>query len=453
MQQNPHAPPTGELLAPPDERPTAVRYAVLFWLCTLALLLYIDRVCIGQAADTLSHDLKLSNTQLSWINIAFIISYCVFEVPTGHWGDRFGSRRVIARIVVWWSICTALTGAAFGLWSLLAIRFIFGAGEAGAFPNAARVVTRWFPQQERGLARGAITTTSQLGASIAMPLSASLIELVGWRWMFAIFGTLGLVWAGLFYWWYRDDPSEHPAVNRAERELIGTAGPAPHEHLPIPWSNVVKSPNVWLMGTIMAVGATLFYLLFSWYSKYLKNVHQITEQNSGWLTGLVIAGGALGCIAGGVVSDLVIRRTSERRWTRRLVGAGMLLLSALSMGCFRFCDHPLATTLCCAASLFFLQVSIPTWWTVVAEISGPHGAAMFGLMNGLGGVGILTMNLLVGPVVDARVAAKVPPLEVWRPVFDGVALALACGAVCWLFVDATRSIVATNQIPNPQSQT
>jgi len=426
--------------APP--RPTLVRYGVLAFVCSLALLLYIDRVCIGQAANAISRDLQLTNTHLSWINIAFTISYCLFEVPTGHWGDRFGSRRVIARIVVWWSIFTALTGAAFGLWSLFVIRFIFGAGEAGAFPNAARVVTRWFPAHERGLARGAITTTSQLGASIGMPLSASLIVLVGWRWMFVIFGALGIVWAAAFYLWYRDNPADHSAANQAERDHIGVAtAAAAHEHLPIPWLRVVCSPNTWLLGTIMSVGAALFYLLFSWYPKYLKDVHYISEQNSGWLTGLVIAGGALGCIAGGVVSDLIIRRTSERRWTRRLVGGSMLCLSALSVGCFRFCEHPLATALCCAASLFFLQVSIPTWWTVVAEISGPHGAAMFGLMNGLGGVGILTMNLLVGRIVDARIAARIPPIEIWRPVFDGVAIALAAGAVCWLFVDATRSIV------------
>ncbi len=423
-------------------KPTLVRYGVLFALCSLALLLYIDRVCIGQAADAISRDLRLTNTHLSWINIAFTISYCLFEVPTGHWGDRFGSRRVIARIVVWWSLFTALTGAAFGLWSLFIIRFIFGAGEAGAFPNAARVVTRWFPQQERGMARGAITTTSQLGASIGMPLSAQLIVLVGWRWMFVIFGLVGLVWAAGFYWWFRDSAAEHPSANEAEREHIGETekADAHAEHPAIPWSQVVSSLNVWLMGTIMAVGATLFYLLFSWYSKYLKNIHQLTEENSGWMTGLVIAGGAFGCITGGYLSDQIIRRTSERRWTRRLVGGSMLALAAVSVGAFRFCEHPLATTLCCAAGLFFLQVSIPTWWTVVAEISGRHGAAMFGLMNGLGGVGILTMNALTGPTIDARTAAKIPPLEIWWPVFDAVAIALFCGAICWMLVDATRPI-------------
>lgn len=426
-------------------RPTLVRYGVLFCLCSLALLLYIDRVCIGQAAESIRAELKLTKTQFGYVNIAFTLAYCFFEVHTGNWADRFGSRRVIARIVLWWSAFTALTGAAFGLSSLIAFRFLFGAGEAGAFPSAARVVTRWFPPQERGFARGAITTTSQLGGAIAPPLAATLIVLVGWRWTFAVFGLCGVAWAAAFYWWFRDEPADHPAVNEAEREHIGRPlrCAADAAHPPIPWGLVISSPNVWLLGTIMAVGATLFYLLFQWFPTYLRGVHGLTEQGSGNNTGLVMAGGALGCICGGFVSDAIIRYTSERRWTRRLCGAAMLGLSALSVGSFHFCESVWAATLACAAALFFLQVSIPTWWTVVAEISGEHGAAMFGLMNGLGGVGILTMNLLVGPIVDAREAtASISKIEVWRPVFDGVAVALAVGAVCWLFVDATRSIVA-----------
>ena len=143
-----------------EQPPTRVRYGVLAFLCTLALLLYIDRVCIGQAADSIQKEFGLSKGQMGWIFNAFTLAYCLFEVPTGHWGDRYGSRGVIARIAIWWSIFTALTGAAFGFGSLLAIRFLFGRGEAGAYPNTARIVTRWFPTHGRGFARGAITFVS-----------------------------------------------------------------------------------------------------------------------------------------------------------------------------------------------------------------------------------------------------------------------------------------------------
>jgi ACS family glucarate transporter-like MFS transporter len=421
-----------------------VRYGVLFFLCTLAVLLYIDRVCIGQAEKDIRQSLGLTKESMSWVYNAFIIAYCIFEVPTGHWGDRFGSRGVIARIVLWWSAFTALTGAAAGLWSLVAMRFLFGAGEAGAFPNAARVVTRWFPAHERGRARAAITTTSLIGGAIAPPLAAYLIGLLGWRWTFAAFGTLGVVWTAAFYYWFRDDPAEHSQVNAAERAWIGVeqvhedeSNTAPA----IPWGQVVVSPNVWLLGAIMVVSATLFYMQFQWYPTYLKEARGLSDATAGWFTGIVIVGGALGCVVGGWLADLIIRHTTERRWTRRLCGCGTLLLAAISLAGVRYSEQAMAATLCNSAALFFLQISIPTWWTVVAEISGRHGAAMWGLMNSLGGLGVFAMNLLVGRVVDAGERAKLPLLEIWQPVFDGVAIGLAFGAVCWLFVDATRSIV------------
>jgi sugar phosphate permease len=349
---------------------------------------------------------------------------------------------VITRIVLWWSAFTALTGLAFGFWPLMAIRFLFGAGEAGAFPNAARVVTRWFPNDERGLARGAITTTSQLGGAIAPPLAAFLIGLVDWRLTFGIFGGLGVVWAFFFYRWFRDEPSEHPSVSPAELEHIGKPPAHDDDHPAIPWGQVVVSPNVWLMGIIQMVGATLFYMLFQWYPTYLKEARELSEQTSGWFTMVALSGGAVGCLSGGFLSDQIIRRTSERRWTRRATGFAMLGLAALSLWCVRYVEHPLTASILCASGLFCLQVSIPTWWTVVAEISGRHGAAMFGLMNGMGGLGVMVLNALVGRIVDARVAAGIPLVDTWRPIFDGVAIALAIGACCWLLVDATRPIFA-----------
>jgi sugar phosphate permease len=347
---------------------------------------------------------------------------------------------VIARIVLWWSAFTALTGLAMGFWPLVAIRFLFGAGEAGAFPNAARVVTRWFPIAERGLARGAITTTSQLGGAIAPPLAALLIRLVDWRWTFAIFGLAGVVWAAIFYYWFRDEPGEMNPGAGGERAAPAQAKDDP-EHHAIPWRTVIASPNVWLLGTIMTVGATLFYMLFQWYPTYLKDARGLSEQASGWFGGVAMAGGALGCITGGLLSDQIIRRTSERKWTRRMVGSGMLLAAAVCLLGVRFSEHALTASLLCAAALFCLQVSIPTWWTVVAEISGRHGAAMFGLMNGMGGLGVLVLNILVGRIVDAGKEAGTPLIEVWRPIFDGVACGLLLGAICWTLVDATRSIV------------
>ncbi len=358
-------------------------------------------------------------------------------------GDRFGSRGVITRIVIWWSVFTALTGLAFGLWSLIVIRFLFGAGEAGAFPNVARVVTRWFPAGERGIARGAISTTSLVGGALAPPIAAYLIRLVGWQYTFMIFGLVGLVWAAALYWWFRDDPAEHPAANDAERAHIGASPVAEHAHSPIPWSLVLTSSNVWLLGSIQMVSATLFYMLFQWYPTYLK-ARGLSADYAAWLTSIVIFGGAVGCLLGGVCSDLIVRNLHDRKWSRRIAGGGTLISSAAALWCGRYFEDALVATLFNSADLFLMQIAIPIWWTVVAEISGKHGASMWGLMNSMGGLGVFTMTFLVGRVVTAREVAGFTPLLCWRPVFDGVAIALSLGAVCWLFVDATKSIVEVN---------
>ena len=194
----------------------------------------------------------------------------------------------------------------------------------------------------------------------------------------------------------------------------------------------------------MTVSATLFYMQFQWYPTYLKEARNVSDQQAATFTGIIIAGGALGCMVGGWLVDLIIRHTTERRWTRRLCGGLALLLAAAALSGVRSSERAVTATICNFAALFFLQVSMPTWWTVVAEISGRHGAAMWGLMNSLGGLGVFAMNSLVGWIVDAREQAGLAKLDCWTPVFDGVAIALAIGAVCWLFVDATRSIVESD---------
>ncbi len=432
----------------PTHRPTRVRYGVLFFLCTLALVLYLDRVCIGQAEKSIREELRLSKTQTGFINTAFTLAYVLFEVPVGHWGDRFGSRGVIARIVIWWSAFTSFTGLAWNFSSLIAVRFLFGAGEAGAFPNAARVVTRWFPPHHGAKARSAITAASLAGGAVAPIAAAYFIGLVGWRWTFVIFGGVGIVWAVAFYTWFRDDPLGHPGVNDAERELIRAgrsderASPA---HLRIPWAYVLRSPNVWLMGSIITVGASFFYMLFTWFPTYLQEGRGLSNSASGWLTSMVMAGGAVGCLSGGYLGDWIVRRTGERRWSRRVVGAGSFCLAAACVALVPQCPSALSASLCAAASLLFVQLMIPGWWSVVAEISGPHGASMFGLMNSLGGVGAMSAPLITGWIVESLEGQDVSSALAWRPVFFGFAAVLSCGIVCWLLVDATKSVVGPTE--------
>src|SRR5579872_823823 len=260
-------------------RATRARHTVLMFLGSLVFILYLDRVCIAKAEISIRRDLGLSKTQMSYVFGAFTFAYGLFEVPTGRWGDRFGSRGVLTRIVLWWSAFTALTGCVwrfslgsddqfslgswhFGIGSLFSsfvllmlIRFLFGAGEAGALPNIARVVTRWIPAHERGWTQGIILASMQLGAVVSPVVANYLIEAVGWRLTFVVFGSLGVVWGTLFYLWFRDDPGVHPAANAAERTLIArgtTARASDSSHPPIPWRLVLSSSNVWLLGLIIS---------------------------------------------------------------------------------------------------------------------------------------------------------------------------------------------------------
>src|SRR5262249_8610559 len=228
----------------PDQQPTRVRYGVMGYLCALAFILYIDRICIGQAGTAMKAELDLTNCQWGLVGVAFQIAYGVFEPMTGHWGDRYGSRRVLIRIVLWWSAFTALTGAVWsfshellpgvvltGFLLLLVIRFLCGAGEAGALPTAARVISCWFPPGKRGPPQALISTCAQIGGAAAPALAAFFIQSphIGWRWSFVIFGSLGVIWVWFFARWFRDDPATHPEVNDAERRLIlgSRANPKP----------------------------------------------------------------------------------------------------------------------------------------------------------------------------------------------------------------------------------
>src|SRR5688572_17097814 len=219
----------------PEQAPTRVRYGVMGYLCSLAFILYIDRICIGQAGTVMKRELGLSNSEWGLVGVAFQIAYAIFEPTTGHWGDRFGSRRVLIRIVLWWSLFTALTGLVWnfsyellpgiflnGFVLLLLIRFLFGAGEAGALPNVARVISGWFPPGKRGPPQALISTCAQIGGATAPFVAALFIQspYIGWRWSFVIFGSLGVIWAWFFARWFRDDPAIHPHVNDAERQYI-----------------------------------------------------------------------------------------------------------------------------------------------------------------------------------------------------------------------------------------
>ncbi|HLN28712.1 MAG TPA: MFS transporter [Gemmataceae bacterium] len=432
------------ILYPSIVRPTRVRYGVLAFLGVLALVFYVDRLCIGQAALSIQEDLEISKDEMGWIFSAFTLAYCLFEVPTGAWSDRYGSRGVLTRIVLWWSAFTALTGAAAGFWSLLSIRFLFGAGEAGAFPNTARVLTRWFPPDRRGPAQGLINTLALIGGAVAPVAAAYLIKSIGWRWTFLVFALPGLLWAVAFYWWFRDDPAEHPMVNEAERDLIMGSAPAPGgtEHPPIPWRAVVQNANVWLLGSVLACAAFNTYLFFFWYPSYLNEARGTDPITTGWLAGLVLCGGAAGAMSGGILIDWLIRRTGQRRRCRCGLGFSALASAATLLLLGAQTDATLLSTLWMAAGMFAINATLANWWGAATDVSGRHVGALFGLMNAMGGLGAVMSPPFLGRFVQYLGSLGYEGRAQWTPAFFVYAGVLLVGAFGWLLIDTTRPVQA-----------
>jgi MFS family permease len=423
------------------ERPSNVRHGVLAFLCVLMFVLYLDRLCIGQAITNIQKEWGTNDEEMSWVLIAFTVSYCLFEVPMGWWGDKYGSRGVLTRIVLWWSAFTALTGAALGVPSMILIRFLFGAGEAGALPNSACVLSRWFPTERRGMAQGALNASMQIGGAIAPIVTAVLIEQMGWRWAFATLSLPGVLWAAAFWWWYRDDPQTHPAVNGAERQLIlaGTRRVI-GEHPGIPWRAVLRHPQMWLLGFILTCAAFNSYLYFFWYPTYLKKARGCTDIEAGWLASLVLAGGAIGSLCGGLVIDWLTRRFRDRFRCRRWLCSTSMLAAAMLLLAGKFTDDPILASAWTATSLLLAIMTIASWWGSVFDLSGRHLGALFGLMNSLGGFGGIASQRFAGRFATWMEEQGHRGRDQWDPMFYVYAGVLAVGALAWLFVDTRSSV-------------
>jgi MFS transporter, ACS family, glucarate transporter len=448
--------------APPfdvGEQPTKVRYVVLAFLAAMTFILYLDRSCISQAAPVIQTELGISETQKAYIFNAFALAYALFEIPAGRWGDRYGSRRILTRIVLWWSFFTALTGAAGGFMSLLVIRFLFGAGEAGALPNSARILREWFPDSSRGRAQGIVTTAMLLGGAASYTSSQWLIDWVGWRWSFAVFALIGLGWALAFYLWFRDDPAEHPQANDAERQMIAagrmpgqspdgstdrpTAGFVDHKHDvhgPIPWKQVFACANVWLLSGAIITMTAMSELLNSWYPTYLQQARGASPILSGRLTTLVLLPGAFAAFFGGWLTDWLVRRTGSRRWGRTaqaVVGSG---IAAIGIVASVWTDSTVMAAAFISLVAFGMQLQLPSWWASATQVSGRHLGAIFGLMNMMGGLGRILSVQFVGRFADWRKGLGYTGRAQWDPSLYLYVVIALIGMVLWALINPEKTV-------------
>jgi len=404
------------------------QHRVLGMLSLLAIITYLDRVCIAVAGPEMQDSLGISPQAWGWVTSAFFFSYAAFEIPSGALGDRIGPRRVLTRIVVWWSAFTSLTGAVASYPVLLLVRFCFGAGEAGAYPNASIVIGRWVPQRNRARAWGIIWMTSQIGAAIA-PLLVVPIQLhYGWRASFYVFGVLGIVWAAAWYAWFRDSPQEMSGVSAAERAEIGEDPPPSHG---LPWAQALRSSSFW---HVAAIGASYVYVIGffqSWLQTYLVKGRGFTAAALVFSTVPYIVGACANGI-GGIVSDMAVRRFGLRTG-RRLIGVSGLTSAAIFMAATIFATNGLWSLIFLSLSYAGILFQQPTLCATTVDIGKNHVGAVFGFMNTASNISSAASSVVFGYLVAYSGGYELP--------FIPMLILLCVGTLLWLKVDPTRLVI------------
>jgi MFS transporter, ACS family, glucarate transporter len=406
------------------------RNRVLGLLTLLSVITYLDRVCISVAGPRMQEALKVSPAAWGWVTGIFVISYAVFEIPSGVLGDRIGPRRVLTRIVLWWSAFTTVTGVVTGYYPLLLARFLFGAGEAGAYPNASVVVARWFPVHERGRSFGIVLMAGQIGGALAPLLVVPIQIQYGWRASFLLFGILGVLWSAIWYWWFRDSPAEKRGVTAAELdEIRGSIEPA---HQRLPWSVALRSANVWAVLGVALCYMYTFYFFQSWFHTYLVNARGFSEKNL-LLSSLPYFVAAAANCGGGLLSNMLVKKIGLK-WGRCSIGLVSLAVSALCTVAVMLTQQQLGALILLTVVYAGITFQQPIMFAVCLDIGGSYAGAMVGAMNTSAQVGAFASSLMFGHLVDRYGSYTLP--------FIPMALLLLLGAALWLKVDPTRPLVA-----------
>jgi ACS family glucarate transporter-like MFS transporter len=405
------------------------RHRVLALLFLLSIITYLDRVCIAVAGPRMQADLRIGPEGWGWVVGIFAFSYAAFEIPSGSMGDRIGPRRVLTRIVLWWSCFTTLTGFAANVGMLLPIRFLFGAGEAGAYPNSSASIARWFPTAERGRAHGVIWMASRIGGAISPLLVVPIQARYGWRASFYVFGILGVAWAAIWYGWYRDRPSEMPGVSQVEMEEIGDPPARPHRGLP--WRTAFRSRNfrllLWMYFTYCY--GTFFFL--SWLQTYLVKGRGFSERDL-LLSTFPFILGALANLCGGFSSDALVRRMGLKKG-RRTVGVIGLSVSALFTMASILTSNKYTALAFLALSYGGADFMLPTAWAVCLDIGKKYAGAVTAAMNTAGQIGSFVSSVLFGYFVKYSGSYDVPLVP--------MTVMLAISAALWLKIDATEELI------------
>ena len=417
------------------QRPTRVRHVVLWLTVAAYMITYMDRVVISASVPSLRNEFGFSMVSIGWILSAYYWGYSLFQLPGGWLGDRFGPRRVLTWIVVWWSIFTSATALSWNFASMLLFRFLFGVGEAGAFPNATRSLSRWILPSERGYAQGITHAGSRLGAAMTPPIVVWLITLYGWRVTFIVFGMLGIIWAAVWYWYYRDSPEQHPRVNAAELELIHSSmgGPRPSVAKFIPWKKILASRTLWSLSLMYFCYGYCLTLYLTWFPTYLNSHRHFSLKEMGLYASLPLLAGTLGDLMGGVCTDFWLKRTGDLKMARRSVAVSGFLLAAAGIIPATLTANPIYCVYFTCLAVFGLELTVGVSWAVPLDIGGDFAGSASAVMNTCGNIGGA-----ISPMLSAYLVSGFG----WNVPFFVAAGVCLVAAALFCKIDASRQIFA-----------
>ena len=420
-------------------KPTRVRHLVLWLTVAAYMITYMDRVVIAAAAPSIREEFDLDRETMGLVLGAFRWGYALFQIPGGWLGDRIGPRRALALIVVWWSLFTSATALAWNVASMVACRFLFGVGEAGAFPIATRSLSRWMLPSERGYAQGVTHAGSRLGATLTPPLVVWLIVSYGWRLPFYLFGALGLLWAAVWFFWYRDTPAEHDQVNAAELALIeSSVGAACPRRAGVPWGVILRSPAVRLLSLMYACYAWSIAIYLDWLPTYLREARGLDLKRMGVYASLPLLAATLGDLFGGWISDKINVRTGNLKFARQAVAiAGFLVAGIAVVPAVLTPSAEVCIVLTCLAA-FGLETTVGVSWAVPLDIGRDYAGSVSAMMNMWGNVGGAISTSALGALVTAFG---------WRcPFFIAAALCLLAAGL-FTRIDASQPLQFSKEAP------
>jgi ACS family glucarate transporter-like MFS transporter len=415
-------------------KPTNTRFIVLAGLCMAAVMAYVTRNAIGAAESTVRADLGITKEQSGLLMSMFFWPYALCQIPGAWVGQRIGPRKALPLFGILWSL--ASMGMAAGSFVvMIMMRMFMGVAQAGLVPVCTGVMARWIPRTGQASASGAFAGFMSVGGVIAAPLTAWLVVSCGWRWAFALYALPGIVWALWFHGWFRNTPAEHDAVNDAERELIepGSNHAVPASHPSVPWALILSSPAMWWICAQQFFRAAGYIFFSTWFATYLQEARGVKIISSGLLTTLPLLADVIGSLAGGALSDLLLRRTNSVKLARQGLSVVAMLACALLTFSAYFSSDVFVIVLIISAGTFCAAVGNPCSCAITMNMGGDHVAPVMSMMNMSGNLGAALFPLAVPWLLSATGS--------WNAVLLGFGGLYVVAAACWCMLKADGTVM------------